>query len=76
MKQAVSKHLNVKDQDLPNVAMDMAANYQQDFAAQHLELENNIQQSRQQEAEQLARIRLEEDNSKSRLAAERKMHEE
>ena len=76
MKQAVSKHLNVKDQDLPNVAMDMAANYQQDFAAQHLELENKIQQSRQQEAEQLARIRLEEDNSKSRLASERRMHEE
>ena len=76
MKQAVSRHLNVKDQDLPNVAMNVAANYQQDFAAQHLEIEKKIQQSRQQEAEQLVRITLEEDNSKSRLASERRMHEE
>jgi hypothetical protein len=67
IKQVVTKHLHVKDKDLPDVAMDMAVHHQNAFASQQLALEQQIHQSRQHEAEQLARIRLEEDNSKTRL---------
>jgi len=75
MRQVVFKHLQEKEGVLTDLVMEIVANRQPDLSAHHFQLEEMIRQSRQQEAEQLARIRLEEGNSKTRTRLERQMHE-